>query len=83
MTSAKRALLASVAISSLLGACSNGNDSSSTAGPPPPTTATPLQNQFGAAFQTLFGQQADSDEATEPPASVVPSVDSENEALVG
>ena len=80
-----RKLLAGVALSGLLAACSNKVDV-----PAPPPTATPtptpapvaLQNSFGAAFSALFGASTDV-EATEPPAGAVPQQDLTTEAVAG
>jgi hypothetical protein len=78
-------LLAGVALSGLLAACSN---SSNIAAPPPVATPAPtpapiaLQNQFGAAFSALFSASADV-EATEPAAGAVPSLDLTKEGIDG
>ncbi len=76
-------LLAGVALSGLLTACSSGSD---IAAPPPVATPAPpptgLQNQFGAAFSALFGASVDV-EATEPAAGAVPQQDLTTEAVAG
>lgn len=79
-------LLAGVALSGLLGACSNA---SNIAAPPPTATPAPspapvvsLQNQFGAAFSALFSASADV-EATEPAAGAVPQPDLNKEGIDG
>jgi hypothetical protein len=78
-------LLAGVALSGLLGACSN---SSNIAAPPPVATPAPtpapiaLQNQLGAAFTALFTGST-SVEATEPAAGAVPPIDLTKEAIDG
>jgi hypothetical protein len=78
-------LLAGVALSALLGACSNA---SNIAAPPPTATPGPspapvaLQNRFGAAFSALFTGSADV-EASEPTAGSVPQVDQAAEGIDG
>lgn len=78
-------LLAGVALSGLLTACSNA---SNIAAPPPVATPgpaaspMPLQNQLGAAFMALFGASADV-EAAEPPAGAVGTPDLTREAIDG
>lgn len=76
-------LLAGVALSGLLAACSN---SSNIAAPPPTATPSPspvaLQNQFGAAFSALFIASADV-EATEPSVGAVPQLDLTKEGIDG
>lgn len=81
-----RKLLAGVALSGLLTACSSSSDIAA----PPPPVATPaptpapvsLQNQFGAAFSALFAASIDV-EATEPAAGAVPQLDLTREAIDG
>lgn len=78
-----RKLLAGVALSGLLAACSGGVKAPETppvAAPAPPPTG--LQNQFGAAFSALFSASADV-EATEPAAAAVPQQDLTTEAVAG
>ena len=78
-------LLAGVALSGLLTACSNA---SNIAAPPPVATPGPaasptqLQNQLGAAFMALFGASADV-EASEPPTGAAGTPDLEREAIDG
>ena len=78
-----RKLLAGVALSGLLSACSSGVQNPAT-----PPTATPapapvaLQNQFGAAFSALFAASIDV-EATEPAAGAVPQLDLTREGING
>ena len=82
-------LLAGVALSGLLTACSNA---SNIAAPPPVAAPGPvaapapapmsLVNQLGAAFMALFSASADV-EATEPPAGAVGTPDLTREAIDG
>jgi hypothetical protein len=78
-------LLAGVALSGLLAACSN---SSNIAAPPPVATPAPtpapvaLQNQFGAVFSALFTGST-TVEATEPAAGAVPQLDLTKEGIDG
>jgi len=85
MIKLNRKLLAGVALSGLLAACSNSSD---IAAPPPTATPAPtpapvaLQDRFGAAFSALFGGSVEV-EATEPPAGAVPQQDLTTEAIDG
>lgn len=87
MARLNRKLLAGVALSGLLTACSSGSDIAApppvaAPGPAPAPAPVSLQNAFGAAFAALFGASVDV-EATEPPAGAVPPLDLQNEAVAG
>jgi hypothetical protein len=77
-------LLAGVALSGMLAACSNSSNiaAAPTATPAPTPTPVSLQNQFGAAFSALFTGST-SVEATEPAAGSVPQLDLTREGIDG
>ena len=80
-------LLAGVALSGLLTACSNASNIAApppVAAPGPVTAPAPMSlvNQLGATFMALFGASADV-EAAEPPAGAVGTPDLTREAIDG